>query len=131
MYNKLYNKNNMLNYSALNKLVKQTKLTKVEFAKQCGITRVTLDNALQGGDIRISILDSIAKVLKVPAGSLFDDVTPGVSVNGDKNQVNLHGAHDNINGYAEKLILEERIKSLEAIIEEKERLIKVLMEGRK
>lgn len=61
IYNELYNRDNMLNYSALNELVKQTKLTKVEFAKQCGITRVTLDNALQGGDIRISILDSIAK----------------------------------------------------------------------
>ena len=124
----------MLNYNVLNELVKQTKLTKVEFAKQCGITRVTLDNALQGGDIRVSILDSIAKVLKVPVGVLFADESSSqfnkVETNGDFSPASLNG-DVTVAGCADTAILKERIKALEAIVAEKERLIKVLMEGRK
>ena len=121
----------MLNYNVLNELVKQTKLTKVEFAKQCGITRVTLDNALQGGDIRVSILDSIAKVLKVPVGVLFADESSSqinkVETNGDFSPASLNG-DVTVAGCADTAILKERIRSLEAIVVEKERLIKVLME---
>lgn len=124
----------MLNYNVLNELVRQTKLTKVEFAKQCGITRVTLDNALQGGDIRVSILDSIAKVLKVPVGVLFADESSSqinkVETNGDFSPASLNG-DVTISGCVDTAILKERIKALEAIVAEKERLIKVLMEGRK
>ena len=48
-------------------------MSKVEIAKKCGISRVTLDNALQGADIRVSILTSLAKVLNVSVGELFGE----------------------------------------------------------
>lgn len=43
------------------------------------------------------------------------------------NQVNGHGAHGNINGgtTVEVAVLEERIKAMQALLDEKERLIKV------
>lgn len=122
-----------MNINKLNKLFNESKLSKVEFAKRCGITRVTLDNALQGGDIRVSILERIAATLKIPVGSIFDDDAPH-----GHSQVNGDGAHGNINGNSnvvstgDTAVLEERVKSLEAqlkakdtLISEKERLIKI------
>ena len=53
------------------------------------------------------------------------------SIDGSHNQINGHGAHGNFNGCESSAILSERVKSLEALLAEKERLIKVLMEGRK
>ena len=57
--------------------------------------------------------------------------TQSVSLAGNNNQVNGHGAHGNINGDVNTAVLQERIKSLEALLAEKERLINVLLEGRK
>lgn len=49
---------------------------------------------------------------------------PGVSVNGSHNQVNGDGAQGNING-TDVAVLQERIKAMQALLDEKERLIKV------
>ena len=52
---------------------------------------------------------------------------------GNNNQVNGNGAHNNINGDVSTAIWEERIKALEALLAEKERLIKVyekMVEGK-
>lgn len=62
-----------MNLRKLERLVKDSEMTKTQIAKKCGITRVTLENALQGGDIRVSILESIARVLQTPIGYLFDE----------------------------------------------------------
>ena len=118
-----------MNINRLNQMFENSKLSKVEFAKRCGITRATLDNALQGGDIRVSILEKIASVLDIPVGTLFDD-PPSLSLIGDNNQVNGHGAHGNINGgtTVDVAVLEERIKAMQQLLQEKERTIKILME---
>ena len=119
-----------MNISKLNQLFKDSKISKVEFAKHCGITRATLDNALQGGDIRVSILEKIASTLNIPVGELFDySDSQDVSLSGDNNQVNGHGATGNINNAAsaETDLLKERVKSLEALLDEKERTIQILM----
>lgn len=51
-----------------------------------------------------------------------------VAVNGSHNQVNGDGAHGNINGASiDVAVLEERIKSMQQLLEEKERTIKILM----
>ncbi len=113
--------------SRLNQAVKDSGKSKVQLSKECGITRVTLDNALQGGDIRISIVEAIAKALNVSVGYLFDEnetsstaissgVNTGAAVNGN---VSIQSSGD--------AVLSERVKYLEQILEEKERLIKVLM----
>ena len=62
-----------MNISKLEKLVKDSKLSKVEIADLAGITRVTLDNALNGSDVKISTVEAIASVLKVSAATFFDD----------------------------------------------------------
>lgn len=60
-----------MNINKLDRAIKNSGKTKAEIAKLTGITRVTLDNALQGGDIRISILESLAKTLNVEVGYFF------------------------------------------------------------
>lgn len=46
-----------------------------------------------------------------------------VSLTGNNNQLNAHGAHDNINGDVNAAILTERVKSLEATLTEKDERI--------
>ena len=62
-----------MNISRLQKLVAESKLTKVQIAEQCGFTRVTLDNALQGADVKVSTIESLARVLGVQVSSLFEE----------------------------------------------------------
>ena len=62
-----------MNINKLKRLVEESKLNKVQIAERCGFTRVTLDNALQGADVKISTIESLAKVLGVSAATLFDD----------------------------------------------------------
>lgn len=62
-----------MNINKLEQLVKESGMSKVEIAKKCGISRVTLDNALQGADIRVSILTTLAKVLNFNVGELFGE----------------------------------------------------------
>ena len=62
-----------MNISKLQKLVAESKLNKVQIAERCGFTRVTLDNALQGADVKVSTIESLARVLGVSTASLFED----------------------------------------------------------
>ena len=69
--------------------------------------------------------------IKTGEGEMLVNSGISASIDGSHNQINGHGAHGNFNGCESSAILSERVKSLEALLAEKERLIKVLMEGRK
>lgn len=62
-----------MNISKLNELVDKSKLAKQSICEKCGFTRPTLDNALSGGDIKISTLKSLADFFNVSVGYLFDE----------------------------------------------------------
>lgn len=62
-----------MNISKLERLVKESKLNKSEIADAAGITRVTLDNAINGADVKISTVEAVARVLGVSAATFFDD----------------------------------------------------------
>lgn len=51
------------------------------------------------------------------------------SVSGDHNQINGDGAQGNINGAgaADVAVLQERIKAMQQLLDEKERTIKILL----
>lgn len=78
----------------LQRLVAESNLTKVQIAEKCGFTRVTLDNVLQGADVKISTLEALAKVLSV---------TPSVFFEGEDNTI------VSIEEYKKEI---ERLKSL-------------------
>lgn len=60
-----------MNISKLQELVAKSGLSKVQIAEKCGFTRVTLDNALAGADVKISTVEALAKVLGVSASVFF------------------------------------------------------------
>lgn len=62
-----------MNIRKINQLVEQSSLNKVQIAHECGISRTTLDNMLSGADVKISTVEALAKVLKVPVGVFFTD----------------------------------------------------------
>lgn len=61
-----------MNTNKLNELINSSKLNKVQIAERCGVSRTTLDNVLAGADAKISTIESLAKVLGVSVGYLFD-----------------------------------------------------------
>ena len=119
-----------MDFSLLNRLINESKMGKAQIAEAAKISRTTLDNALNGADMKISTVESLAKVLGVSPGVFFGaGNTTKVETSGDFSPASMHG---NVTVGAEA-VLAERVKSLEALLAEKERLIKVyekLMDGR-
>lgn len=62
-----------MNINRLNELLESSKMNKVQIAERCGVSRTTLDNVLAGADAKISTIESLAKVLGVNVGYLFDE----------------------------------------------------------
>lgn len=74
-----------MNINKLNNLIASSKLSKIQIAERCNISRTTLDNVLAGADAKISTIESLANVLGVNVGYFFDaDLTVNV---GDENEV--------------------------------------------
>lgn len=126
-YFTIQHKGKYMNIIKLQQLIKDSGKSKVEIAKLSGITRVTLDNALQGGDIRISIVEALAKTLKVKVGYLFDeDETENNTATANNGSIAFAGNNNYGNiGCRSDEMLQERIKHLEDLLAEKERLINV------
>lgn len=115
-----------MNLRRLNKLVKDSGMTKVEIAKKCGITRSTLDNALRGSDIRVSIVESLAEVLSVNVGFLFDNESFSNSAiaNGNSSVAAINSEVS----VGKDALMEEKIKYLEELLAEKDERIAELKE---
>lgn len=112
-----------MNIDKLNKLIDAFSLNKSQFAARCGISRTTLDNLLNGADVKISTVESIASVLGVKVGFLFDDDTQGGQAIANGNN-SVAAVNSKVN--SESLYL-ERVKFLEQLLAEKERTIQILM----
>lgn len=102
--------------------------TQKELSELLGITAQSVSAIFSAKDVRSGTIEKIAHVLNVPVGFLFGDNTGNNAfVNGDKS---VAAINSNISSASEE-VLRERVKSLETLVTEKERLINVLMEGRK
>lgn len=137
-----------MNFSLLEKYVNRSKLGKARIAELSGISRTTLDSAINGADIKISTLERIANAIGVNASIFFDCTEEsGVTItNGSAAAVNVHApinapitasssdhaqiealtaelAHANALLESTRQILSER----EQLIKEKERLIQLLL----
>ena len=109
-------------------LIKFSKgLKQSEVAEELGVKPTYLSDMINGrvpfsSNLRDAICEKYSDCVEGDLNIVQD---------GSHNQINGHGAHGNFNGCESSAILSERVKSLEALLAEKERLIKVLMEGRK
>lgn len=123
-----------MNINKLNKLITSSKLSKDKIAELSGISRATLFNALNGTDIKVSTLVSLAKTLGVTVGYLLDEtpcVTISPSVEGDCNQNigNYTVSDPEISLLKAKIdLLNERIQEKDAQIQEKDAQIRQLLE---
>ena len=97
-----------MNFSLLNKLVNESKLGKSQIAEMAKISRTTLDNALNGADIKISTIESLANVLGVSTSVFFNDYE-----NFDEEKLNLY---------------EREIKRLQTLLDNQKRATKVVVE---
>lgn len=102
--------------------------TQKELSELLGITAQSVSAIFSAKDVRSGTIEKIAHVLNVPVGFFFGyDTGNNAFVNGDKS---VAAINSNISSASEE-VLKERVKSLETLVSEKERLINVLMEGRK
>lgn len=97
-----------MNYKLLNELVNESKLGKAQIAKLSEISRTTLDNALNGADVKISTIESLAKVLGVSPSVFF--------------------CFDNIINDENLNMYEKEIKRLQTLLDKQRRSTKVVVE---
>ena len=132
-----------MNYSLLEKKVSSSKLNKNKIAELSGISRTTLDSAMNGADVKISTLEKIAKVVGFSVAVLFDDLPQSDSVtitNGSAAAVNVNApinapitAQSGNEESHLRALLSEKEKVLaekERMIAEKERLIQILLKSK-
>ncbi len=109
---------------------------KAAFAKAIGLPPTGLSNYLgtkRRSKPSVDMVASIVTNLNVDAYWLLTgkkSQAAQLSIEGHHNQVNGEGAQGNINGgtSVDVAILQERIKAMQQLLEEKERIIKILME---
>lgn len=104
-------------------------ISKSEFGRKIGIPQQNVNRILSKSSIDTDKLVMICEALDYNFFREYkDDLSNDSSslvVSGEHNQINGDGAHSNVNGDTNNAVLQERIKSLEALLAEKERLIKV------
>lgn len=104
-------------------------MSKSEFGRKIGVPQQNVNRILDKTSIDTDKLSTISEALGYNFFKEYtddlSDTSMEVSLAGNNNQVNGNGAHNNINGDVSAAIWEERVKSLEALLAEKERLIKV------
>lgn len=97
-----------MDFRLLNKLVSESKMGKAQIAEMAEISRTTLDNALNGADIKISTIESLANVL---------GVSPSIFFGGDSTV-----GEENLNMY------EREIKRLQTLLDNQRKSTKVVVE---
>lgn len=97
-----------MNFNLLSKLVNESKIGKAQIAEKAKISRTTLDNALNGADIKISTIESLADVL---------GVSPSIFFGGD-NIID----EKNLNMY------EREIQRLQTLLDKQRKSTKVVVE---
>lgn len=97
-----------MDFSLLNSLVEKSKMGKAQIAEMAKISRTTLDNALNGADIKISTIESLSNVLGVSPSVFF-------GADSDTNDENLN-------------IYEKEIKRLQTLLDNQRKSTKVVVE---
>lgn len=107
------------------------KITKADLCKESGIARTTLDAILNGSDAKISTIESLAKVLRVRIGWLFDE-EPVNSINVSATGRSQAAGRDlrmvSSPEGIEEVVLNEKVRHLEELLKEKDERISELKE---
>ena len=109
----------------LQEILYAKKVSQSHVAKLLGVSQQSFNQMLAAADIKSSLLERIAEALGENM-SLFYPLEPASVTVSDHGSVSIAG-NNNIAG-SNNAVLQERVKMLEKLLDEKERLIKVLME---
>lgn len=63
----------MLNINKIKIAIENSRMTQDEIAKKGGFSRTTLNNLLNGADVKISTVVNLSEVLGIPAAEFFTD----------------------------------------------------------
>lgn len=126
-----------MNISKLQLLMNQSKINNSNLASISGVSDVTISKILNGADAKISTIEKIAEALKVPVGYFFDDSTINQLSTGNSNilvgrdnngKISVSECQDRLeDAMIEIKHLKAVIEGKDKLLEEKERLINVLM----
>lgn len=64
----------MVNIKKIQSKMKELEMSKAQLIMNSGLTRVTIDKILKGGEVNVSTLEALANGLGVNVGFFFDDV---------------------------------------------------------
>ncbi|MEQ3162704.1 helix-turn-helix transcriptional regulator [Parabacteroides goldsteinii] len=118
----------MANLQLISELLKKKKMSQKDFCEQVGLTDVSLRRIIERNSTKTETLEKIAEVLNVPIGYFFGEQS-GIVISGEHNQVH-NGLGNQIMTTPEQREIEHLraiIDAKDKIIEEKERLIQVLI----
>lgn len=104
-----------------------------KLASDIGMSEANLHRCVNNNKIQASDLEKIAKLLNVDIRLFFEKefVQPSVTASGDGSVAVSGNNNSHIASGGDTALLQERVKHLEELLAEKERLISVLMEERK
>jgi transcriptional regulator with XRE-family HTH domain len=108
----------------LRKKIKDTGVPIAEIARKLGQSRPNLSQALSTKDVKTGLVEKLAAALNLPLSYFYGDSGTNVIASGEKSLAALNSTITKSNPQGVE-ILEERIRSLESQLYEKERLIKV------
>lgn len=73
---------NYMNINRIKELIETSKIGKSRLSELTKVSRTTIENLLAGADVKVSTIENLAYVLKVPVGYFFDDGVINVSASG-------------------------------------------------
>ena len=103
--------------------MRDRKLRDIDVLRKCDLVRATLNKIQRGGNVNVDTLISLAYGLGVPVGYFFDEEPAGVTTNGDYS-AGAVGGNATVN--VGDAVLMERIKWMEAMLNEKDERIRDL-----
>lgn len=112
----------------LKEILRKTGMGVTDIAKALGVPQQNFSQALKAKDVKTGLIEDLAKVLNLPISYFFgEDINFNrVTANGQSSvaAINSNVTMENCD------ILKERMKHMEDLVAEKERLIQVLMKSR-
>ena len=116
----------------LKEFIRKSKISQSEIARQLGMSQSSFNQMLSSNDVKSSLVERIASILHVTMGEIYGEAKEqgavatgnGIAVTGNNNVAGNVIANDTI---SDTNILQERNALLQQILQEKERLIQVLM----
>lgn len=124
----------MVNIKKIQDKIDELKLSKAQLIKNSGLTRVTIDKILKGGEVNVSTLEALAKGLGVSVGFFFDDIEEvretASSGNGGASATG-HGhasVGQNMEEHDELIRIREEVKYLKRLLADKDERIADLKE---